>query len=278
MTDLKSKVEEAAQYIRSHLKSEPEVGLILGTGLGGIVDEIENAVLLPYETIPHYPVSTVPSHLGMLVCGSWADKQVIAMQGRFHLYEGYSPQTIAFPIRVLKELGVKLLLISNAAGGLNPNFEAGDLMLVTDHINLTGQNTLVGENIDDWGVRFPDMTEPYCRRLLTVASETALEQRIRMHRGVYAGVLGPSLETAAETRFLRTIGGDAVGMSLVMEVITAVHAGLEVLAVSVITNVNLPDCYRPAPLEEIIRTAAAAGKDLARLFAGILQHIGFDAE
>ncbi|MFZ0929668.1 MAG: purine-nucleoside phosphorylase [Syntrophobacteraceae bacterium] len=271
MIGLKAKVQEAADSIKLRLTSEPAVGLILGTGLGGIVDEIDKAVVVPYQVIPHHPVCTAPGHRGRLVCGRWAGKQVIAMDGRFHLYEGYSPQMISFPIRVLRALGTKTLVVSNAAGGLNPNFQAGDLMVITDHINFTGQNPLVGPNEDDWGLRFPDMVEPYSRRLFELAEKTALKEGIVLRRGVYAGVLGPCLETAAETRFLKMSGADAVGMSTIMEVITAVHAGMEVLAISAITNVNLPDCYLRAAVEEIIETASGSGKILSRLFEKILE-------
>jgi purine-nucleoside phosphorylase len=273
MLEMKGKVEEAAAFIRPHLKGDHPVGLVLGTGLGGIVDEMKKSSAIAYEDIPHYPVSTVESHHGQLICGRWAGKPVIAMQGRFHLYEGYSAKQISFPIRVLRGLGVNTLLISNAAGGLDPNFRAGDLMVITDHINLTGHNPLVGPNVDEMGVRFPDMTQPYSRRLIDLAMQTALAERIRLHCGVYVGLVGPSLETAAETRFLRTIGADAVGMSTIMEVITAVHAGMDVLAASVITNVNLPDCYAPAILEDVIATATKAGKELSRMFQRILEKI-----
>ncbi len=271
MIEFKNRVEEAADSIRPFLSGEPPLALILGTGLGGIVDAIDKAVLIPYREIPHHPVCTAPGHQGQLVCGRWAGRPIVAMDGRFHLYEGYSPRMISFPIRVLRSLGAKRLVLSNAAGGLNPNFQAGDLMVITDHINLTGQNPLVGPNVDEWGLRFPDMVEPYSRRLIGLAEKTALEEGIALRRGVYAGVLGPSLETAAETRFLRMSGADAVGMSTIMEVITAVHAGMEVLAVSVITNVNLPDCYQPGVIEEIIETAASSGKILSRLFEKTLE-------
>jgi purine-nucleoside phosphorylase len=271
MIEFKTKVEEAADSIKPFLRSQPLAGLIFGTGLGGIVDEIDEAVSIPYRNIPHHPVCTAPGHQGQLVCGRWAGKPVIAMDGRFHLYEGYSPGMISFPIRVLRALGTKMLLVSNAAGGLNPNFQAGDLMVITDHMNFTGQNPLIGPNVDEWGLRFPDMVEPYSRRLIELAEKTALKEGICLRRGVYAGVLGPCLETAAETRFLRMSGADAIGMSTIMEVITAVHAGMEVMAVSVITNVNLPDCYKPGVIEEIIETAAGSGKILGRLFEKILQ-------
>jgi purine-nucleoside phosphorylase len=270
MIEFKTRVQEAADSIKPLLTNEPAAGLILGTGLGGIVDAIDGAVMVPYRDIPHHPVCTAPGHQGQLVCGRWAGKPVIAMDGRFHLYEGFSAQMISFPIRVLSALGTKTLVISNAAGGLNPNFRAGDLMVITDHINFTGQNPLVGPNVDEWGLRYPDMVEPYSRRLVELAEKTALDEGIVLRRGVYAGVLGPCLETAAETRFLRMSGVDAVGMSTVMEVITAVHAGMEVLAISVITNVNLPDCYKPASLEQIVETASESGKILSRLLEKIL--------
>jgi purine-nucleoside phosphorylase len=270
MTGFKQKVEEAAAFIEPYLDSGPEIGMILGTGLGGVVEGIDKSVSLAYEAIPHFQLSTVTSHLGRIVFGRWANRPVIALQGRFHLYEGYSAAEVSFPIRVLRALGVKVLVLCSAAGGLNPVFQPGDLMVVTDHINLTGRNPLVGPNVEELGVRFPDMTEPYSRRLVDLAEETALSGQIRLRRGVYAGVLGPNLETAAETRFLRMIGADAVGMSMVMEVITAVHAGLEVLGFSVISNVNLPDCYLPASIEEIIATANRAGEHLGRLLGKIV--------
>ena len=273
MEMFRRQVEEAAAFIRSRIDLRPDIALVLGTGLGGVADAMEGVTSLPYEEIPHFPVSTVPGHEGRLLCGTFAGKPVIAMQGRFHLYEGYTAKQISFPVRVLKMLGAKILMLSNAAGGLHPQFRAGDLMLVTDHINLTGQNPLVGPNIDEWGARFIDMTEPYSRRLRELATETALSAGIALNRGVYVGVLGPSLETAAETRFLRTIGADAVGMSLIVEVITAVHAGMEVLGVSAITNVNLPDNYQPAPIEEIIATAERAGLKLQKLLTEITRKL-----
>jgi purine-nucleoside phosphorylase len=273
MIGFREKVEEAANWIKLRVDGETGVGLILGTGLGGIVEKMRKTVVFPYESIPHYPACTVAGHEGRLVYGIWAGTPIIAMDGRFHLYEGFSPQQISFPIRVLRALGTKMLMISNAAGGLNPNFNSGELMVITDHINFTGHNPLVGPNEDNWGVRFPDMVEPYSRRLIEIVERTALKLGIPLRRGVYAGVLGPSLETAAETRFLKMAGADAVGMSTIMEVVTAVHAGMEVLAVSAVTNVNLPDCYKPAVLDQIIETAAGAGKTLGILFEKILEEL-----
>jgi purine-nucleoside phosphorylase len=267
------KVGEAARFIADRVQVHPEIAVILGTGLGGLAEAMQVSSALPYGQIPHYPVSTVTSHEGRLLCGQWAGKSILAMQGRFHLYEGYSAREISFPIRVLAELGVKLLIISNAAGGLNPHYQAADLMLITDHINLTCHNPLTGPNLDQWGVRFPEMTEPYSRRLQALALDSALQEKISLQRGVYVGVSGPSMETAAETRFLRIIGADAVGMSTVLEVITAVHAGLEVLGLSVITNVNLPDHYQPAPLEQVIANAERAGPQLVKLLAQVFSRL-----
>ncbi len=273
MEQFRNQVEEAAKYIQRHLRIQPRVGIVLGTGLGSTAEAVRDPDIIRYADIPHFPVSTVPSHMGRIVCGLWADQPVAILQGRMHLYEGYTPKQVSFPIRVMAALGIRTLMLSNAAGGLNPHFRSGDLMLITDHINLTGQNPLVGPNVDAWGPRFPDMTEPYSKRLQQIACKASLKNAFHLHRGVFAGVLGPSLETAAETRFLRTIGADAVGMSIIMEVITAIHANLECLGISVITNINLPDNYLPAPLEEIIATAEQAGPRLMRLFEEVLQNL-----
>jgi purine-nucleoside phosphorylase len=273
MEVFQKQIEEAAAFIGYNLEFQPAIGLILGTGLSGVAGAMQTIAVMPYKAIPHFPDSTVDSHVGQLICGAWAQKPVIAMQGRFHLYEGYTPEQIAFPVRVMKALGVRTLIISAAAGGLDPQFQAGDLMLITDHINLTGHNPLRGPNLDEWGPRFPDMVEPYTRKLQELAVRTALSERLPLQRGVYVGVPGPSLETAAETRFLRTIGADAVGMSVIMEVITAVHCGMDVLGIAVITNVNLPDCYRPAVLEDIVATAEQAGPKLMQLVTGVLERI-----
>jgi len=266
-------VEEAAAYIQSRLEIQPRIGLILGTGLSGVGDAMENESAISYEEIPHFPVSTAPSHKGQLLCGMWAGKPVLAMQGRFHLYEGYTARQVSFPIRIMAALGVRTLILSNAAGGLNPLFRSGDLMLITDHINLTGHNPLLGPNVDEWGSRFPDMTEPYKLFLQDLAIKTALAGKIQLHRGVYVGVSGPNLETAAETRFFRIIGADAIGMSVVMECITAVHAGIDVLGISVITNVNLPDHYTPVPVAQIIATAEEAGPKLMLLLGKLLEQL-----
>jgi purine-nucleoside phosphorylase len=273
MESVREQVESAVAFVRNHLRVIPEIGLILGTGLGAVAEALGDASVISYKEIPHFPVSTAPSHEGRLVCGRWIDKSVIVMQGRFHLYEGYTPQQIAFPLRVMRALDVRMLIISAAAGGLNPQFGPGDLMLITDHINLTGHNPLRGPNLDEWGPRFPDMAEPYSKRLRDLAVNAALSEGIDLQRGVYVGVLGPSLETAAETRFLRTIGADAVGMSVIMEVITAVHCGMEVLGLAVITNVNLPDCYQPAVVEDIVATAEQAGPRLMHLIGKVMERL-----
>ena len=273
MTSIRKEVEEAAAFIRSRLAALPEIALILGTGLGEIAEPINDITIIPYEEIPNFPSSTAPSHRGQLFCGHWGARSVMIMQGRFHLYEGYTAKQVSFPIRVMAALGVKTLILCSASGGLNPQFKAGDLMLVTDHINLTGQNPLVGPNVDESGPRFPDMVEPYSQKFRALAIDAALSERIPLHRGVYVGVLGPSLETAAETRFLRAIGADAVGMSMVMEDITAVHAGMSVLGISVITNVNLPDHYMPASVEDIVATAMETGPKLMRLLSTIIAEI-----
>ncbi len=266
-------VKESVAFLKSKSDIQPQIGVVLGTGLGGLADRIQAAVTIPYGEVPHFPVSTVTSHVGRLLFGNLGGKRVMAMQGRFHYYEGYEPKEITFPIRVMAAMGVKTLLISNAAGGLNPIFQPGDLVLISDHINLTGQNPLRGDNVEEWGPRFPDMTEPYSRELIQMAEEAAEDLNIKVHRGVYVGVAGPSMETAAETRFLRFIGADSVGMSTIPEVIVAVHAGLRVLGLSVITNVNIPDDYQPAPIEQVIATAKGAEPQLVRLVEEILKRI-----
>ncbi|MGD8315723.1 MAG: purine-nucleoside phosphorylase [Syntrophobacterales bacterium] len=266
-------VKESVAFLENKTEIRPQIGIVLGTGLGGLADKIQAAVVIPYEEIPHFPVSTVSSHMGRLMIGSLGGKQVMALQGRFHYYEGYDPKEKTFPIRVMAAMGVETLLISNAAGGLNLTFEAGDIVLIRDHINLKGQNPLRGVNVDEWGPRFPDMTEPYSKELVELAERAAKDLGIKVHQGVYVGVIGPSMETAAETRFLRLIGADIVGMSTISEVIVAVHAGLRVLGMSVVTNVNDPDDYQPAPIEQVIATAAGAEPRLVKLVEEILRRM-----
>lgn len=264
-------VEQAASAVRDRFDRTPEVAIILGTGLGRLGAEIDTAVSIEYADIPNFPLSTVESHAGRLLCGTLAGKTVIAMQGRFHRYEGYSLQQVTFPVRVLRALGAKTLVVSNACGGMNPLWKAGDLMLIADHINLLGDNPLVGPNDDRLGPRFPDMSDAYDARLRAVAREVALDHGIPLREGVYVAVTGPNLETRAEYRFLRTIGADVVGMSTVPEVIVAVHAGMRVLGLSIITDMCLPDHLEPATVEKIIAVANGAEPKLTRLVTGVLE-------
>ncbi len=262
-------VEKAAAFLRDTLPFPPSIVLILGTGLSGAAEKIEKILEIPYQNIPYFPVSTVESHRGCLVVGRFGGKEVVAFQGRFHYYEGYSLQEVTFPLRVMTRLGAKILIVSNAAGGLNLDFRPGDIMLIRDHINMIPENPLRGPNIDEWGPRFPDLSEAYSKRLQNLLKEVAGPDSLR--EGVYVAVPGPSLETPAETRFLRLIGADAVGMSTVPEVIVANHAGMEVLGLSVIANVNDPDNFKPILLEEIIRQAKATEKRLVALVERFLQ-------
>ena len=266
-------VEDSAAFLRSRLSVLPSTGIILGTGAGGLAERLENSQVIPYADIPHLPHSTAPSHQGRLHCGRLGQQPVAALQGRFHLYEGYSLRQVTYPVRVLAALGVSRLIITNAAGGLNPLFRAGDLMVISDHINLLGDNPLVGVNVDAWGPRFPDMSAAYDPALQRLVEQTALAAGIPLRRGVYVGVRGPSLETPAETRMLRLLGADAVGMSSVAEAIVAVHAGLQVLGISVISNVNLPDCMAPIAIEEVIRTVEEAGPRLGRVIQGVMERL-----
>lgn len=248
----------AAAYVRPRLPAAPRVGLLTGTGLGGLVTMIESACETAYADIPHFPTSTVESHKGVLAGGEIDGVPLVVCQGRFHLYEGYSPQEVTFSIRVMQALGVDHLIVTNAAGGLDLDYSAGDLMLIQDHINLTGANPLVGPNEEHWGVRFPDMIAAYTPDWRQAVRHQAKAEGIHLREGVYAGLKGPSLETPAETRYLRTIGADAVGFSTIMETIAAVHAGMRVLGISTITNINDPDAPQPATLEEIITVAETA--------------------
>lgn len=248
-------IREAAEYIRGKGAAAPEIGLILGSGLGILADLIKDAASIPYQDIPHFPVSTVEGHEGELLIGTIEGRRVVMMKGRFHMYEGYGPETTAFPVRVMKELGVKSLLVTNAAGGVNTGFSPGDLMLITDHLNLTGRNPLIGPNDNALGVRFPDMSEPYSKRLIGIAREVAASQNFTFREGVYAGLLGPTYETPAEIVMLRRLGADAVGMSTVSETIVARHSGLEVLGISCITNMAAGILDQPLAHEEVMETA-----------------------
>ncbi|MBM4088704.1 MAG: purine-nucleoside phosphorylase [Planctomycetes bacterium] len=270
MLDLFEKIEAAVAAIRERWGKKPHAGIILGTGLGGLVNRIEVEQTFEYEQIPHFPRSTVVSHRGRLVCGMLQGLPVMAMEGRFHMYEGYSLKQITLPVRVMKAAGAELLVVSNACGGMNPYFRAGDLMVIEDHINLMGDNPLIGVNDDRLGPRFPDMSQPYDRALVDRAMEVARRADIVAHKGVFVAVSGPNLETRAEYRFLRTIGADAVGMSTVPEVIVAVHCGLRVLGISIVTDICLPDALEPADLATIVATARDAEPRLTTLILGTL--------
>lgn len=263
-------VMEAAAYLRERLPAEPEVGVLTGTGLGGIGDLLENPFACPYSRIPNFPVSTVESHPGRFLSGMADGLPLAVLQGRFHLYEGYHPLSVTFPIRVLQALGVKTLILSNAAGGLNPDYSDGEMMLIADHINLTGETPLVGPNTDGWGERFPDMTAAYDPGLGDIFRQAALDTGIEVREGVYVGLKGPSLETPAEVRYLRTIGADAVGFSTVQEVIAAIHGRMRVLGVSIITNVHRPEAPEPATLEGVIAVANRAAPQLTHLIGQTL--------
>jgi purine-nucleoside phosphorylase len=264
-------VQDACKLVRSHWNGVPRVGIVLGTGLGGLTSDIDAEASIPYPDIPFFPRSTVESHKGQLVCGTLAGQPLVAMEGRFHLYEGYSPWQVTFPVRVMKELGCRLLIVSNAAGGLNPLYSKGDLIVVEDHINLMCLNPLIGPNDDRLGPRFPDMVEPYDRTLQNLALKVALEENIVAHRGVYVAVVGPNLETRAEYRFLRGIGADVVGMSTVPEVLVAVHAGMKVLGFSIVTDVCLADALQPVQIAEIIAVANEAEPKLRSIVRGVLK-------
>jgi purine-nucleoside phosphorylase len=271
--DLWSQIEETVRTIQVRAALKPRIGIILGTGLGRLAERIEEAQSLPYEGIPYFPKATVESHRGQLVFGRIARQPVMVMEGRFHLYEGYTGPQVTYPVRVMKALGAEILIVSNASGGMNPSYAPADLMAISDHINLMGINPLLGPNDERLGTRFPDMCAPYDPALLAVAEQVAREEGIRLHRGVYVGVTGPNLETRAEYRFLRIIGADAVGMSTVPEVIAAVHAGLRVLAVSCITDLCIPETLKPASIEEILHVASMAEPKLTRLIHRVIERI-----
>ena len=268
---LYERIQETRTFLRTRVPSAPRFGVILGTGLGALAEQIESAVSIPYRDIPNFVRSTAESHAGNLVFGRLGGCDVVAMQGRVHYYEGYSMQEITFPVRVMKALGADSLVVSNAAGGMNPQFRPGDIVAISDHINLMGDNPLIGANDERLGERFPDMSEPYDRNYLRRLEEIALEQRLRLHRGVFVAVAGPNLETAAEYRFLRAIGADVVGMSLIPETIVAVHSGMRVAALTIVTDECFPDRLERADVAKIIRTANEAEPVLARLVVEFLR-------
>ena len=273
MSELRKQIDEAFNYIRKHSSLEPTIGIVLGTGLGDLAKEIDQDIVLSYEDIPNFPISTVETHEGKLIFGKITNRSVVAMQGRFHYYEGYTMQQITFPIRVMKFLGVKTLVISNACGGMNPLFRKGHLMIIDDHINLIGDNPLIGKNDDELGPRFPDMSEPYSKGLIQLAEEIALEEKLKIQKGVFVAVAGPNLETRAEYRFLRNIGADVVGMSTVPEVIVARHMNFEVFGISVITDECFPDALEPASVPDIIKTANNAQPYLTLLMKKLIERL-----
>ena len=273
MEDLKAKVIESVEFINQKSKIKPKIAIILGTGLGRLAEDIKEKEIIPYSDIPNFPVSTVQSHSGNLVLGKLGNKEVVAMQGRFHYYEGYNLKEVTFPVRVMKKLGADIIIISNAAGGMNRFFKRGDLMLIIDHINLFGDNPLIGSNDEELGPRFPDMSEAYSQNLIELAKKVALKEKIRLQEGVYAGLTGPTLETPAEYRFLISIGADAVGMSTVPEVIAANHMGMKVLGISCITDLAIDGVIVKTSVEEILKAASDAEPIMTKLIKKVIEKI-----
>lgn len=276
MSELIKMIDETVSVIRKKTNKNYEVGIILGTGLGGLVKEIEVEHEIDYADLPHFPLSTVESHHGKLIFGKIGGKDVVAMQGRFHYYEGYTMQQITYPVRVMSAkggLGVKTLLVSNACGGMNPIYSRGDIMLMIDHINFLGDNPLIGKNEDELGPRFPDMSEPYNLELIKLAEDVALENKIKVQKGVYVAVPGPNLETKAEYRFLRNIGADVVGMSTIPENIVANHMGIKVLGISIVTDECFPETLQPTSVEEIIKTAMEAEPKMTLIMKEVIKKL-----
>jgi len=266
-------VEEAVAWLRKQTDLQPRVGVLTGTGLGETIKDMQVKATFDYRQIPHFPLSTVQSHPGRLLVGKVGGVSVVAMQGRFHLYEGYTPLDVTFPVRVMQSLGIEYLILTNAAGGLNPGYNPGDIMLITDHINMTGANPLVGPNEDRWGVRFPDMGFAYDQALTRRTESVAAKLELPLRTGIYAGLTGPSLETPAEIRFLQLIGADAVGFSTVQEVIAAVHGNIKVLGLSTITNVHNPAKPVPADVEAIIAVAQKTAPALGKLICAVVTEL-----
>lgn len=273
MSNVLEQLKETTEYIQSKYAARPIVGIVLGSGLSNLTDEITIEKEIPYQEIPHFPVSTVEGHQGKLIFGKLSGKTIVAMSGRFHFYEGYAAKDVAYPIRVLKFLGIETLLISNAAGGMNADFKVGDLMLIQDHISLLTVNPLLGKNESDLGPRFPDMSEPYSKELIGKAEKIALELGIPLKKGVYAGVTGPTFETRAEYKMLKVLGADAVGMSTVQEVIVARHSGLPVLAMSVITDIGIREEENTITHEEVLQAATAAEPLLTTIFKELVARL-----
>lgn len=274
---IRQKAEAAAAFLTDKGFKKPKVGLILGSGLDQLADQVALTASVPFEEIPHFPISTVDYHSGHLLSGTYAGHDVVVMKGRVHFYEGYSMQEVGFPVRVMKALGIDTLIVSSAVGGLHPLYRDGDIVAVVDHINLMGDNPLIGPNDDELGVRFPDMSEPYDRALCERAIGAALRAGIQLHKGVFVGVAGPNLETRSEYRFLRMIGADIVGMSLIPENLVAVHAGIKVLALCVVTDMCLPDALKATDVQKIIRIAGQAQPHLNAVVAGVLTSMGGSA-
>jgi purine-nucleoside phosphorylase len=273
MSELINKVNETLKVIRKVTGENYPIGIILGTGLGGLVKEINITHEISYSELPHFPLSTVESHEGKLIFGKLNGKKVVAMQGRFHYYEGYTMQQITYPVRVMKFLGVETLLVSNACGGMNPQYRRGDIMLMSDHINLLGDNPLIGKNEDELGPRFPDMSEPYSNELTSAAESIANENKIKVQKGVYVAVPGPNLETRAEYRFLRETGADVVGMSTIPENIVANHMGMKVLGISIVTDECFPDSLKPVNVDEIIATAMQAEPKMTLIMKEVIKKL-----
>ncbi len=273
MIQIYEQIQEAKNFIEEKCTASFDAGIILGTGLGRLVNEIDIDAEIPYENIPHFPVATVESHAGKLILGSLSGKTVLAMQGRFHYYEGYSMQQIVFPVRVMKFLGIQNLIVSNAAGGINPLYDPGTIMTITDHINLLNDNPLIGPNDNRIGPRYPDMSEPYSQEFLDIVTRIAIDKKIPLQKGVYAAMPGSCLETKAEYRMLKILGADAIGMSTIPEVIAAVHASMKVLGLSVITDACLPDALEPVDINKIIATANNAEPKLIKLIKEVLKQL-----
>lgn len=267
------KIQETTKFIQARVDIQPQYGIILGTGLGALADEIETTQVLSYRGIPNFPISTVESHAGKLIFGKLGGKNVVAMQGRFHYYEGYSMQEVTFPVRVMKSLGIEKLFVSNACGGLNPDYKVTDLMVINDHINLLPEHPLRGRNFDTLGPRFPDMSAPYDPTLISSALEIARKHGITCHQGVYASVQGPTLETKAEYRYLRIVGADVVGMSTVPEIIVARHMGIPCFAISVITDMGIPELVKEVSLEDVLRAARVSEPNMTRILKELIQSL-----
>lgn len=272
-TELYQQIQAAANVIRTYTKAKPDVGIILGTGLGALSEQIKNRVVIPYTELPHFPQTTLDAHAGEFIIGQIGGRAVAALSGRFHYYEGYSMQEITLPVRVLKALGANVMITSGASGGMNPQHATGDVVIIEDHINLMGDNPLIGPNDEAVGPRYPDMCEPYDKRLIRLAIDAGIRLGLRCHTGVYVAVAGPNLETRAEYRMLRIMGADVVGMSVVPEVLVAVHCGMKVMGMAIVTDMCLPDALKPTNIAEIIRVANHAEKKMTAIVTTMIGEI-----